>query len=92
LSRIRLLPPSTFIHRKEIVMRHSQTIKHGLDTAAASTESLLNGGILIALGLSMFIVNQWPGFTVRTIIALAWGIFCLLLKGPELVRLIRRTE
>jgi hypothetical protein len=71
-------------------MRQSQSIKHQLDTTGA--ESLLNGGILIALGLSIFVLNEWPGMAVRTVVGLAWSIFFLLLKGPELVRLIKRTE
>jgi hypothetical protein len=71
-------------------MRQGQIIKHQLDTTGA--DSLLDGGILIALGLSIFVLNEWHSLTVNTLVGLAWGVFFLLLKGPELVRLIRRTE
>jgi hypothetical protein len=70
-------------------MRYSQGIKR---ESGEGTESLLNGGILIALGLSIFVLNEWPGLNVSTTVGLAWAIFFLLLKGPELARLIRRTE
>jgi hypothetical protein len=70
-------------------MRYSQGIKR---ESGEGTESLLHGGILIALGLSIFVLNEWPGLNVSTTVGLAWMIFFLLLKGPELARLIRRTE
>lgn len=70
-------------------MRHSENIK---DEFGAGAENPLGGAILIALGLSMFVINEWSDINVRTTVGLAWGIFFLLLKGPELVRLLKRTE
>lgn len=70
-------------------MRHGQNIKEPLGGDAGN---LLDGAILIALGLSIFVLNEWSDIAVRTIVGLAWAIFFLLLKGPELVRLLRRTE
>lgn len=54
--------------------------------------TLINGGIFIALGVSMFILNAWQHIAVRTGLGLAWGLFFLLLKGPELLRLIKRSK
>ncbi len=71
-------------------MSQSRTIKHVAE--AEGSEELLNGSILVALGLSIFLLNEWPMSGVRVAVGLAWAIFLLIIKGPELVRLVRRTE
>ncbi|HEV7857189.1 MAG TPA: hypothetical protein VGO91_00930 [Pyrinomonadaceae bacterium] len=70
-------------------MRYSQILKR---ESGEGTESLFNGGILIALGLSVFVLNEWPGLNVSIIVGLAWTLFFIFIKGPELARHIRRTE
>jgi hypothetical protein len=47
---------------------------------------------LIALGLSIFLLNSWDNLFVKASVALFWGTFFLMLKGPDAVRAIRKLS
>ena len=44
---------------------------------------------LIALGLSIFLLNSWDIIFVKASVGLFWAAFFLILKGPEVVRTFR---
>jgi accessory gene regulator protein AgrB len=50
---------------------------------------LINGIILIALGLSILFLNSWDNLFVRTSVGLFWGSFLLFLHGPAAFRSLR---
>ena len=44
---------------------------------------------LIALGLSIFLLNSWDNLFVEASVGLFWGVFFVILKGPEAFRAFR---
>src|SRR5207248_3750401 len=50
---------------------------------------LINGITLMALGLSLFILDSWSNLFVRSIVGLFWGTFFLILNGPSFIRSLR---
>ena len=52
-------------------------------------QSLVNAVTLIALGLSMLILDSWSNLFVQVFVGLFWGSFLLILNGPGFVRNMR---
>jgi uncharacterized protein (DUF58 family) len=50
---------------------------------------LINGLTLIALGLSVLVLDTWGNLFVKTFVGLFWCSFFLFLNGPRLVRTMR---
>ena len=50
---------------------------------------LRNAITLIALGLSIFLLNSWDTVFVRASVGLFWGAFFAILNGPDAVRTFR---
>jgi tetrahydromethanopterin S-methyltransferase subunit E len=69
-------------------MKHMHS--YGNDHAESSDRKvLMNGLILIALGLSILFLNSWDNLVVRTTVGLFWGTFILILNGPAAIKLLR---
>src|ERR671939_91807 len=77
--------PTKYFHGENEMLHGSSTCQE----PPAERESLINGLILIGLGLSIFFLNLWDNTLVRAGIGLFWGGFFLILNWPELVALIR---
>jgi hypothetical protein len=58
-------------------------------TFPADRKILINGLTLIALGLSIFLLDAWSNLFVKTFVGLFWGSFFLVVNGPALVRATR---
>jgi hypothetical protein len=52
-------------------------------------QNLVNAVTLIALGLSMLILDSWSNLFVQVFVGLFWGSFLLILNGPGFVRNVR---
>lgn len=52
-------------------------------------QKLVNAVTLIALGLSMLILDSWSNLFVRVFVGLFWGSFLIILNGPGFVRNMR---
>ena len=59
-------------------------------SSAADWRTVINAVTLIALGVSIFLLNSWDNLFVRASIGIFWGTFFLILKGPEAFRTFRR--
>jgi hypothetical protein len=55
----------------------------------ADRNLLINGLTLIALGVSVLILNSWNQLFVRTLVGLFWGTFILVLNWSDVVYLVR---
>jgi len=53
---------------------------------------LINGLTLIALGISIFVLDTWGNLFVRLFVGLFWTSFLLFLNGPGLVRALRTLK
>jgi len=53
---------------------------------------LINAVTLIALGVSIFVLDSWGNLFVRVFVGLFWGAFMLVLNGPSLVRSVRALK
>ncbi|HEV2904029.1 MAG TPA: hypothetical protein VGW32_03230 [Pyrinomonadaceae bacterium] len=53
---------------------------------------LINGLTLIALGISIFVLDTWGNLFVRLFVGLFWTSFLLFLNGPSLVRALRTLK
>jgi uncharacterized protein (DUF58 family) len=53
---------------------------------------LINGLTLIALGLSILVLDTWGNLFVRLFVGLFWTSFLLFLNGPGLVRAMRTLK
>ena len=60
--------------------------------SSADRRILTNGLTLIALGLSILFLNSWDNLVVRTSVGLFWGVFFLILNGPEALRTVRQFK
>jgi hypothetical protein len=56
---------------------------------AGDQKKLINAVTLIALGLSILILDSWSNLFVRLFVGLFWGSFVLILNGPGFIRTIR---
>jgi uncharacterized protein (DUF58 family) len=65
---------------------------NNLPTHSVDRRVLINGITLIALGVSMFILDTWVNLFVRVVVGLFWGSFLLFLNGPGLVRAMRTLK
>ena len=52
-------------------------------------QSLISAITLIALGLSILLLDSWSNLFVRVFVGLFWGSFLLILNGPGLIRSVR---
>jgi hypothetical protein len=50
---------------------------------------LINGLTLIALGVSIFVLDTWGNLFVRLFVGLFWTSFLLFLNGPGVLRALR---
>ena len=53
---------------------------------------LINGLTLIALGISILVLDTWGNLFVRLFVGLFWTSFLLFLNGPRLVRALRMLK
>ncbi len=58
-------------------------------SSPADRRILVNGLTLVALGLSLLILNSWDTIFVRTAIGLFWGTFFLISNWSGLVSALR---
>jgi hypothetical protein len=58
-------------------------------TSSADHKILINAITLIALGVSILFLNSWDNLFVRASVALFWGTFLMILKGPAAIRTFR---
>jgi hypothetical protein len=58
----------------------------------ADRRVLTNAVTLIALGVSIFLLDTWGNLFVRVVVGLFWGAFMLILNGPGLVRSVRALK
>ena len=61
-------------------------------TSAPDRKVLINGLTLIALGISIFVLDTWGNLFVRLFVGLFWTSFLLFLNGPGLVRTLRTLK
>ena len=66
-----------------------QTITPIHPGSSADRRILVNGLTLVALGLSILILNSWDTILVRTAIGLFWGTFFLISNWSGLVSALR---
>ena len=60
-------------------------------TASPADRRLLANAItLIALGLSILLLNSWNTLLMRTSVGLFWGSYFLILNAPDVVRVFRK--
>jgi len=55
----------------------------------ADRRILINGLTLVALGLSVLLLNSWDNLFVRSSVGLFWGTFFLILNWPGLIQTLR---
>jgi hypothetical protein len=60
--------------------------------SSADRSVLINAVTLIALGLSVFVLDSSGNLFVRVFVGLFWGAFMLVLNGPGLVRNMRTLK
>jgi hypothetical protein len=53
---------------------------------------LINGLTLIALGISIFVLDTWGNLFVRLFVGLFWISFLAVLNGPGLLRMWRTPK
>ena len=53
---------------------------------------LINAVTLIALGVSIFVLDSWGNLFVRVFVGLFWGAFMLVLNGPGFVHSMRALK
>jgi hypothetical protein len=61
-------------------------------TSVPDRKVLINGLTLIALGISILVLDTWGNLFVRLFVGLFWTAFLLFLNGPGLVRAMRRLK
>lgn len=60
--------------------------------SSADRSILTNAVTLIALGVSIFVLDSWGNLFVRLFVGLFWGAFILVLNGPGFVRSMRALK
>ena len=58
-------------------------------SSAADRRTVINAITLIALGVSIFLLNSWDNLVVKASVGIFWGTFFLILKGPHAFRAFR---
>lgn len=61
-------------------------------TSSADRSILTNAVTLIALGVSIFVLDSWGNLFLRLFVGLFWGVFILVLNGPGFVRSMRALK
>src|SRR6185503_12099947 len=69
--------------------KQMRTITSTADRPRPDNRNLINAVTLIALGLSILILDSWSNLFVRVFVGLFWGSFLLILNGPGFVRTMR---
>jgi hypothetical protein len=57
--------------------------------SAADRRTVINAVTLIALGVSIFLLNSWDNLFVKASVGTFWLLFFLILKGPDAFRAFR---
>ena len=60
--------------------------------SAADRRTLTSAITLIALGLSIFVLDTWGNLFVRLFVGLFWTSFLLFLNGPGFLRALRTLK
>ena len=60
--------------------------------SSADRSVLINAVTLIALGVSIFVLDSWGNLFVRVFVGLFWVAFMLVLNGPSFVRSLRTLK
>jgi hypothetical protein len=60
--------------------------------SSADRSVLINAVTLIALGVSIFVLDSSGNLFVRVFVGLFWGAFMLVLNGPGFVRSMRALK
>lgn len=60
--------------------------------SANDRRALINGLTLIALGISIFVLDTWGNLFVRLFVGLFWTSFLLYLNSPGLLRALRTLK
>jgi hypothetical protein len=60
--------------------------------SSADRSVLINAVTLIALGVSIFVLDSSGNLFVRVFVGLFWGAFTLVLSGPWIVRSLRTLK
>ena len=58
----------------------------------ANRTALINGITLIALGVSVLVLDSWGNLFIRGVVGLFWGAFLIVANGPRLVRMMRTPK
>ena len=61
-------------------------------TSTADRKILIYAVTLIALGVSIIVLDSWGNLFVRSVVGLFWGAFLLVVNGPGLVRAMRTMK
>lgn len=60
--------------------------------SSADRRVLINAVTLIALGVSILVLDSWGNLFVRVFVGLFWVAFMLVLHGPDLLRSMRKLK
>lgn len=63
-----------------------------IERSAPDPRILINAITLIALGISILVLDTWGNLFVRLVVGLFWTSFLLFLNGPGLVRALRAPK
>jgi uncharacterized protein (DUF58 family) len=66
-------------------------LKNG-ERAPGDTRILTSAVTLIALGISIIVLDTWGNLFVRVFVGLFWASFMLVLNGPRLIRATRTLK
>ena len=66
----------------------SQPIR-SLRSSTADRRAVINAITLIALGVSIFLLNSWDNLFVKASVGTFWLSFFLILKGPDAFKAFR---
>ena len=58
-------------------------------SASADHRTIINAITLIALGVSIFLLNSWDNLFVKASVGTFWLSFFLILKGPDAFKAFR---
>jgi hypothetical protein len=58
----------------------------------ANRTALINGITLIALGVSLFVLDSWGNLFVSGVVGLFWISFLMFVNGPGLLRAMRNIK
>jgi hypothetical protein len=59
-------------------------------SSAADRRTVINAVTLIALGVSIFLLNSWDNLFVKASVGTFWLSFFLILNGPDAFKTFRK--